>query len=178
MIRAATSLVFQKKGQPPHARQRQKWTTSQTSKTPLFQAVLRETYCTAYGRAVLALVSSYPGYCGSKGMIPDYTALSDWLCQLVANSLVKDYSSEGVEKGSPQGEGLVQLPPTHTSRNPITLFRMRFYSERTASANRIGVSSPRCCARDGLVLFVAIFAPPWPCPLPLFILFSRVSFSV
>ena len=24
------------------------------------------------------------------------------------------------------------------------------------------------------MLFVAIFAPPWPCPLPLFILFSRV----
>ena len=28
------------------------------------------------------------------------------------------------------------------------------------------------------MLFVAIFAPPWPCHLPLFILFSRVSFSV
>ena len=79
MIRAATSLVFQRKGDvsvPQH----QKFTTARTPKTALFQAVLRETYSSSYGRAVLAQAESYPGYFGFKGMIPDYTALSDWLC--------------------------------------------------------------------------------------------------
>ena len=79
MIRAATSLVFQRKGDvsvPQH----QKFTTARTPKTALFQAVLRETYSSSYGRAVLAQAESYPGYYGFKGMFPDYTALSDWLC--------------------------------------------------------------------------------------------------
>ena len=48
MIRAATSLVFLRKGQQePHARQRQ-WKTLRTSKTALFQAVLGESHCSTY----------------------------------------------------------------------------------------------------------------------------------
>ena len=110
MIRAAISRSFLRKeeqAQNPHARQR-RWSTSVTSKTALFQAVLGESYHFTYERAVLALKESYPAYTGCKGSIPDYWALSDWLCHRVANTLVTGFPSETnphVEKGSPQGGG-------------------------------------------------------------------------
>ena len=106
MIRAAISRTFLRKDkeeQAPPARQQR---TLRTSKTALFQAVLGESYHFTYERAVLALRESYPAYSGCKGSIPGYTALSDWLCHRVANTLVSGFPSETlptVEKGSPQG---------------------------------------------------------------------------
>ena len=108
MIRAAISRTFLRKdeqGQLAPARQQR---TLRTLKTALFQAVLGESYHFTYDRAVLALTESYPSYSGYKGVIPDYTALSDWLCHRVANTLVTGFPSETnprVEKGSPQGGG-------------------------------------------------------------------------
>ena len=77
MIRAAISLRVRKE---ETVENKKNHTTARTPKTALLQAVLRETYSSSYGRAVLAQAESYPGYFGFKGMIPDYTALSDWLC--------------------------------------------------------------------------------------------------
>ena len=108
MIRAAISRTFLRKDEQERlSPARQQWTL-RTSKTALFQAVLGESYHFTYERAVLALRESYPAYSGCKGVIPDYTALSDWLCHRVANTLVTGFPSETgvhVEKGSPQEGG-------------------------------------------------------------------------
>ena len=105
MIRAAVSRTFLRKDEQERLSPARQQRTLRTSKTALFQAVLGESYHFTYGRAVLALKESYPAYSGYKGIIPDYTALSDWLCHRVANTLVTSFPSETglpVEKGSPQ----------------------------------------------------------------------------
>ena len=107
MIRAAISRTFLKKDEQAQPARQQR--TLRTLKAALFQAVLGESYHLTYGRAVLALKESYPAYKGFKGVIPDYTALSDWLCHRVANTLAASFPSETlptVEKGSPQGGGV------------------------------------------------------------------------
>ena len=108
MIRAAVSRTFLRKDEQERLSPARQQRTLRTSKTALFQAVLGESYHFTYERAVLALRESYPAYSGCKGSIPDYTALSDWLCHRVANTLVSGFPSETglpVEKGSPQGGG-------------------------------------------------------------------------
>ena len=105
MIRAAISRTFLRKDEQERLTPARQQRTLRTSKTALFQAVLGESYHFTYDRAVFALKESYPAYSGYKGVIPDYTALSDWLCHRVANTLVTGFPSETlptVEKGSPQ----------------------------------------------------------------------------
>ena len=136
MIRAATSRLFLRKEEQAQPARQQR--TLRTSKTALFQAVLGESYHFTYERAVLALRESYPAYSGCKGSIPDYTALSDWLCHRVANTLVTGFPSETgipVEKGSPQAgsgplgsasllERLVQQRVMKAMRLPAQLARV------------------------------------------------------
>ena len=105
MIRAAISRTFLRKDEQERLTPARQQRTLRTSKTALFQAVLGESYHFTYDRAVFALKESYPAYSGYKGVIPDYTALSDWLCHRVANTLAAGFPSETlptVEKGSPQ----------------------------------------------------------------------------
>ena len=112
MIRAAISRTFLRKDEQERLSPARQQRTLRTSKTALFQAVLGESYHSTYGRAVLALVETYPAYTGCQGMVPGFTALSDWLCQVVADRLVKDFPSETpglVENGSPH---LPPAPPT------------------------------------------------------------------
>ena len=113
MIRAAISRTFLRKEQQEQAQPARQQRTLRTSKTALFQAVLGESYHFTYDRAVLALKESYPAYKGFKGVIPDYTALSDWLCHRVANTLATGFPSETVptvERGSPH----THTPPSNS----------------------------------------------------------------